>query len=116
MRHDRRSVRLPGFDYTAGFTCLLTICAAHRCPVFGCLRDGMVHLSEAGRVADACWLAIPAHFPNVDLDAYSIQPDHLHGIITLRKSGSQHPVGAQHVAPLPSRARAYVGDHPAVQR
>jgi REP element-mobilizing transposase RayT len=62
----------------------------------------MVHLSEAGRVADACWLAIPAHFPNVDLDAYSIQPDHLHGIITLRKSGSQHPVGAQHVAPLPS--------------
>jgi REP element-mobilizing transposase RayT len=94
VRHHRRSFRLKGFDYGGTFTCLLTICVAGRRPLFGCLCDGAIDLSAAGLVADACWRAIPAHFPHVDLDLHTIQPDHLHGIVTIRR------VGAQHVAPL----------------
>jgi putative transposase len=102
MRHNRRSVRLRGFDYSGSVTCLVTICTANRRPIFWCEREGVVHLSAAGDAANACWLAIPAHFPHVDLDLHTVQPDHVHGIITVRMALSTGTVGAQHVAPLPS--------------
>jgi REP element-mobilizing transposase RayT len=73
---------------------MVTICVADRRPLFGCSCGDAIHLSAAGNIADACWQAIPGHFPHVDLDVHTIQPDHVHGIITMRK------VGAQHVAPL----------------
>jgi putative transposase len=94
LRYHRRSVRLKGFDYGGAFTCLVTICVAGRRALFGCLRDGAIHLSAAGLLADVCWKAIPVHFPHVDLDLHTVQPDHLHGIVIVRR------VGAQHVAPL----------------
>ena len=36
-----------------------------------------------GTVADACWRAIPDHYPNVRLDEFIIMPNHVHGVLVI---------------------------------
>ncbi|MEL7020297.1 MAG: transposase, partial [Bacteroidota bacterium] len=38
-----------------------------------------------------CWLAIPEHYPNVQLHEYVIMPNHMHGIIEIVLSESVSP-------------------------
>jgi hypothetical protein len=47
----------------------VTICTLDRQCVFGDITDGVVRRTAVGDVADACWHAIPDHFPEVTLDA-----------------------------------------------
>ena len=94
MIHERRSVRIAGFDYRSDFTCLVTICTAGRRPIFGNPTRDVVGPTKAGIIAAACLCAIPVHFPAVAINAYTIQSDHVHGIIA---------VGAQHAVPLQRR-------------
>ena len=88
----RRSLRLRDYDYTACGAYFVTICAADRRCIFGSITNGTVHLSQLGGIADDCWLAIPQHFPNVELDEHVVMPNHMHGILAL--------VAAQHAAPV----------------
>ena len=32
-----------------------------------------------------CWKEIPLHYPNVVLDSFVVMPDHIHGILGLRR-------------------------------
>jgi len=118
VRHRRRSVRLRGFDYREDYACLVTICAARRSAAFGEVVDGMIVLTEAGRAAVRCWRAIPDHFAGITLDAYTVQIDHVHGIVVAgaldpmwprHAVGAVGAVGAQHAVPLPVRSFASFG-------
>lgn len=40
-------------------------------------------LNDFGKIADECWYEIPDHFPNVELGAYVVMPNHVHGIIVI---------------------------------
>ncbi|MFK7844468.1 MAG: transposase [Rhodothermales bacterium] len=40
-----------------------------------------MHPSRIGELAEARWLAIPAHHPHILLDAFVVMPNHLHGIL-----------------------------------
>jgi REP element-mobilizing transposase RayT len=42
-----------------------------------------IQLSAIGQIANKYWNEIPVHFPHVNLDAFQIMPDHIHGIIQL---------------------------------
>ena len=86
QKHHRRSIRLKGYDYGQVNAYFVTINVYGRAPLFGEIVGGVMHLNEAGRVAEACWLAIPEHFPHTALDAYVIMPDHAHGIIWITKN------------------------------
>jgi putative transposase len=94
----RKRLRLPRFDYRAG-TYFVTICALRRECVFGDVVDDEVRLSPVGLVAAACWEAIPAHADHVELDAFVVMPNHVHGIL--------HFVGAGYIRPLPSVLATY---------
>jgi REP element-mobilizing transposase RayT len=100
-RH-RRSNRLEGYDYSQPGAYYVTIVAQRRRCLFGTIVDGDTSLSEMGLIADEHWRAIPQHFPQVELGAFVIMPNHIHGIvriIELEMSKSGH-VGATHwVAP-----------------
>ena len=96
-RHHRRSIRLRGYDYTSAGAYFITICAHRRECLFGEVVDGAMRLNVYGRVVDACWRAIPDHFPHVMLDVYVIMPNHVHGIIAIV---DDPPVGARHASPL----------------
>jgi len=89
-KHHRRSIRMEGYDYTQPGGYFVTIVARQRKCIFGEILDGEMLLSAFGQVGDECWCAIPGHFPNVELGAHVIMPNHLHAIIILK-----HPEDAQ---------------------
>jgi len=80
-KHHRRSIRLPGYDYTQPGAYFITVCTQNR----DCLFDDPVLRS----VVETYWQAIPRHFPHVTLDAWVVMPNHVHGIIVIT-------VGARH--------------------
>ena len=45
-----------------------------------------MNLSDIGFLANIFWLEIPNHFPFVELGAFVVMPDHMHGIIIINKS------------------------------
>jgi REP element-mobilizing transposase RayT len=79
----RRSIRLPGYDYTSPGAYFVTICVHDRECLLGKVEHEQMHLSDQGRLVETAWQALPKHFPYVDLDAFVVMPNHLHGIIVL---------------------------------
>lgn len=87
-----KHTRLPGHDYTQG-TYFVTLCSHGRMHLFGKISgagaEARMELSAAGGIIDACWRAIPLHFPHVDLDEMQIMPDHMHAILRLNPSSAR---------------------------
>ena len=75
-RH-RRSVRLPTYDYSQAGAYFVTICTQD--------RDLFFDRPSIRSMAEACWLAIPKHFPRVRLDEWVVMPNHLHGIVGIEE-------------------------------
>jgi putative transposase len=92
----RRSMRLPGYDYTRPGAYFVTICALTH--LFGRIRGEQMVLSPLGAIARECWEDIPNHFEYVRVDAYVVMPDHLHGILILRDYRNRVPA-IGHVGP-----------------
>lgn len=42
-----------------------------------------MHLNDAGHTIERHWLVLPSKFPRITLDAYTIMPNHVHGVILL---------------------------------
>jgi REP element-mobilizing transposase RayT len=82
-KHHRRYVRLKGHDYAQPGAYFVTICTRERESLFGYVVNGEMLLNEAGETARRCWEDIPDHFPLVELDAFVIMPNHVHGIIVI---------------------------------
>src|SRR5690606_6938751 len=82
-RHHRRSIRLKGYDYSQEGAYFVTIVTWRRDFLFGEIVNGEMILNEHGQIADECWREIPNHFPHVELGAYVIMPNHMHGIIVI---------------------------------
>jgi REP element-mobilizing transposase RayT len=77
-RGNRRSVRLPGYDYAQPGAYFVTICTHGG----ECLFDDPVFR----RVVETVWQGLPRHFPRLSLDAWVVMPNHFHGIPILRES------------------------------
>jgi putative transposase len=54
--------------------------------LLGTVQDGQVNLSAFGHLCEVFWREIPIHFPKVDLDAFIIMPNHIHGVIGIKDS------------------------------
>ena len=91
----RRGMRLPAFDYSSPGAYFVTICAHEQRCVFGEIVNGGMKSSRIGAVVTACWNEIPAHFPYVELDAFALMPNHLHGLLRFVQA-----VGVGHARPL----------------
>ena len=83
--HHRRSIRLPGYDYSQPGAYFMTIVTQGRAALFGDVCNGAMQLSQMGQIAGKWWRLIPDHFPNVELGAFVVMPNHVHGIVILRE-------------------------------
>ncbi len=79
--HQRRSIRLKGYDYSQAGAYFVTICTKDRECIFGKIVDEEMRLTQGGRIADECWRNIPTHYPHVVLNKFVIMPNHVHGDI-----------------------------------
>ena len=110
----RRSLRLPGYDYTQTGAYFITICTTGRVCVLGDVVDGEIHLSEFGRLANSVWLELPRYYPHVRLDAWVVMPNHVHGILILEPSDDvvgagfkPAPTGTRRRHGIPEVVRAF---------
>jgi REP element-mobilizing transposase RayT len=83
QKHHRRSIRLPDYDYSQPGAYFITMVTYQREPLFGEIVNGEMRLSAMGQIAEEHWRAIPEHFPQVELGAFVVMPNHVHGIIIL---------------------------------
>ena len=89
------SRRLQKRDYASAGLYFVTICANFKRSVFGRVTGKNVELTPLGEIARQTWLTIPSHFEGINLHAFVVMPNHLHGIIEIVAAGL-----AQHAVPL----------------
>ena len=85
--HNRRSIRLKGYDYSQSGAYFITICCQDRECRFGKIKNDQMVLNEFGTIAYNEWNKLPERFPNFELDVFQIMPNHIHGIIVLVGAG-----------------------------
>ncbi|QIR37828.1 transposase [Tolypothrix sp. PCC 7910] len=96
QKHHRRSIRLKGYNYTQPGAYFITICTKARQCLFGNVVNGEMQLNSLGYIAFNYWQTIPKHFPHIELDAFVVMPNHLHGILII----TENTVGARHCLAL----------------
>src|SRR5688572_19475413 len=79
----KQTLRLRSWDYAGGGWYFITTCTHQGLPFFGKVVDDKVSLSAAGRIAEACWKAIPEHVALAETDAFVAMPNHVHGVLVL---------------------------------
>lgn len=84
-KHHRRSVRLPGYDYSNPGAYFVTICSWQKECLFGDIVDGEMRLNEYGMVAAACLTSLSEHFIFVTVDYYVVMPNHVHLILCINR-------------------------------
>jgi REP element-mobilizing transposase RayT len=92
-KHHRKSIRLQGYDYSQAGAYFVTIVTYRRDCLFGKIENEEMILNNFGIIAAECWCAVPEHFPNVELGAYVIMPNHAHGVIVIRDDESASHFG-----------------------
>ena len=82
-KHHRRSIRLREYDYAQPGAYYVTIVAWQRECLFGEVVNREMKLTKFGLVAEQQWEKLPKRFPNIELGAFVIMPNHMHGIIVI---------------------------------
>jgi REP element-mobilizing transposase RayT len=83
--HHRRSIRLQDYDYSQAGAYFITICVQNRECLFGEIINGAMTMNEIGRMVQTVWNEIPSRFDGLELNTFTIMPNHIHGIIMLNR-------------------------------
>jgi REP element-mobilizing transposase RayT len=91
------SNRLRGHDYGSQGHYFVTICTKNRVHYFGNIvpvetdncpsphNCSALQPTIIGQTAIDLWMQIPNHYPVVELDAFVVMPDHIHGVLFLNQ-------------------------------
>ncbi len=107
--HHRRSIRLKGYDYSQAGAYFITIVTQGRVCLFGDVIDGEMLLNDAGKMVRRVWDGIPDRFPSVEMDAFVVMPNHVHGVIFIHQPHTPS-VGASLVGALTTGDVLTTGD------
>ncbi len=112
-KHHRRSIRLKGYDYSQPGAYFVTICTHQRDCLFGSVINGQMILNEYGKIVEQTWFDLVNHVGNVELDAFVVMPNHVHGIIIIIDNsdvvgaGSEPAPTLRKSQPLPEIVRQF---------
>ena len=95
--------RCVDFDYTQRMMYMVTMTTEGRRPLFGRVvghSDALegsaeaprIELTELGQRVEACWHEIAVRYPQIEVIALQMMPDHLHGILFVRER-LERPLG-----------------------
>ncbi|MFO7371372.1 MAG: transposase [Bacteroidales bacterium] len=79
------STRLVNWDYRWNAPYFITICTKHREHFFGRIADGIMELSEIGKIVESEWIKTYEMRPdmNLQMDEFVVMPNHFHAIIII---------------------------------
>lgn len=100
--HRRRSIRLGGYDYSQPGAYFVTVCTYGRRCLFGEVVAGAVRPNGLGKAVTRCWLELTSHYEGIQLDAFVVMPNHVHGVIIKQDIVACAGAGLR---PAPTRVR-----------
>lgn len=95
-RHDTEHSmhrRLLEHDYGSRCIYMLTMSVQDRRPLLGrlCVEDkAWVQPTALGLEVERCWREIPQHYPEAELLAFQLMPDHIHGLLFVTREMEVH--------------------------
>ncbi|MFC1936099.1 transposase [Chloroflexota bacterium] len=101
VKHQRRSIRLPEFDYSQPGVYFVTICVHGGECRLGEIQGGRMVLNQVGEIAHEAWVWLDEKFIALDVDVFCIMPNHAHTILTINEPsrGDLHGRGYLQSAP-----------------
>jgi putative transposase len=87
---NRQSIRKKGWDYTSPGWYFVTCNTHGGKALFGAVVNGRMVLSEAGNIAQEEWFKSAVIRRNIELDEFVVMPDHVHGLMRIKKGAPGH--------------------------
>jgi REP-associated tyrosine transposase len=107
-RPARKSPRLKGYDYAQEGAYFVTVCTQNRVCLFGHVSNGVMIGNNLGQVAQNCWDGLSQHYRNIELDAFVVMPNHVHGIIVIVDAiGLTRDTVREGLRPSPTKTKRY---------
>jgi len=97
--HHRHSIRLKGYDYAQAGAYFVTVVTHGRESLFGEVTGGEMWLNQYGEIVRDEWERAPEIRPEVELGAYVVMPNHIHGILVFHADGIYTVGATRRVAP-----------------
>ena len=96
------SARWQNWDYGSDAAYFITICTNDRSHYFGEIENCKMVFSHVGVLADVFWHEIKNHAKNIELGAFQVMPNHIHGILILvGNENTDTVVETRHALSLP---------------
>lgn len=83
------SARAQWWDYANAGAYFITICTANRQCFFGDVGK----MTESGKLAQKYWNDIPNQFSFIELGAFVVMPNHIHGILIINENVETRLIG-----------------------
>ena len=97
---NRKSTRIPDFDYSQHGTYFVTICTKNRQRILSTITKNEppeTVLLCHGEIADKTIRQMDAFYDSLSVEKYMIMPDHIHLLITIHAEQTKAPTIAQFV-------------------
>jgi REP element-mobilizing transposase RayT len=88
--HHHRSIRLTHYDYSLPGAYFVTICTFGKLCIFGQVVGDQMRENDCGRIVRERWLDTVRIRPQIELDAFTVMPNHLHGILWILGPKGEH--------------------------
>ncbi len=85
--YHRKSIRLKNYNYSQAGAYYITIITRNRQCLFGNINDGKMMMNNAGKMIQTIWDEMPIYYDNIEIDAFIVMPNHIHGIINIVGTG-----------------------------
>ncbi len=105
-RPNRRSPRLPGYDYAQDGGYFVTICTHERACLFGEVIDGAMRLNALGVIVAEEWQRSGEIRAEIVLDAWVIMPNHMHAIVFIHHADLDYVPGGESNCPTGPRPKS----------
>ncbi len=105
-KHHRRSIRLPGYDYSQSGAYFVTICTYQRQCLFGDIVDEQMVLNQYGVIVADTYQWLCQRYPYLYTDKWVVMPNHFHVIMVIT---DQPRRGVSRNAPTTNKKRKPLG-------
>ncbi len=79
--HNRRSIRLKGYDYAQAGLYFVTLCVQNRKCLFGRIEKGEMILNDAGKMVEKWYHELMNKYPDIQCHEMIVMPNHFHCIL-----------------------------------
>ena len=81
-KHNRKTLRLKGYDYSQNGAYFITICTKDRKPLFGAVGADSI----SAQIIKETFESTIGQYPCVESPVYVVMPNHFHAIITIDRA------------------------------